>query len=292
MMDNKGQKYYKGNISLESLEGWFDGVDLKNARIKLCGVLGDPMINPECADIVSYLVYEKRVRYIEMSTNGGTRPLSFWKELADISSASDGRFVVHFSLDGVRTNDYREGVNVKKVWENFTHYVESQGHAIWQFILFDYNKHEVQEAREIAEMMGVKFYVRKSWRNTADKSPFKLTGTDLDHWDTIEEKTRSGNYEKTDIKCRHKAENELFITSNGQLWPCCHLHDEQVSGKTDILTKVGLHNDLTTSSFYDILSSPWYKNLLEESWDRHHPLHLPRCYLSCGDNGKRQTQFL
>ena len=46
-------------------------------------------------------------------------------------------------------------------------------------------------------------------------------------------------------------------------------------------------NDLSKYSISDILSSEWYEKTLEESWNKFHPLHLPRCYLTCGDNGKR-----
>ena len=89
--------------------------------------------------------------------------------------------------------------------------------------------------------------------------------------------------------CRHQIENEIFITSEGKIWPCCHLHDEQVSGKTDILAKIGIQNDLNKSKFYDIITSEWYENILMESWMKTHPLHLPRCYLSCGDFAKRKV---
>ena len=37
----------------------------------------------------------------------------------------------------------------------------------------------------------------------------------------------------------------------------------------------------------DIIESDWFKNELEASWNKKHPLHLPRCYLTCGDGGKR-----
>ena len=45
MMDNRGQYYFKGNISMHQMNDWFDEVDLKNARIKLCGVLGLSLIH-------------------------------------------------------------------------------------------------------------------------------------------------------------------------------------------------------------------------------------------------------
>ena len=46
-------------------------------------------------------------------------------------------------------------------------------------------------------------------------------------------------------------------------------------------------NNLEKRSIEEITNSLWYKTLLEESWNKKHPLHLPRCYLACGDGGKR-----
>ena len=71
--------------------------------------------------------------------------------------------------------------------------------------------------------------------------------------------------------------------------PCYHLHDEQVSSKTDIESKINIKNSLKTTNFYDIITSDWYSFLLKDSWNKNHPLHLPRCYLSCGDFNKRKV---
>ena len=292
MLDNKGEEYFKGNISIDQMCEWFDDVNLKDARIKLCGVLGDPIINPDCVEICSYLLLEKRVRNIELSTNGGTRTSKFWTELAELSKHTDKRLYVHWSIDGVTKNDYRENVSVDKVWENFYTYYNAGGKSIWQYIHFDYNEDEIRLAKERAKELNIELKVRVSWRNTSENAKFKSKEAlkiDSNVYETIEKKARTGDYELANIVCRHQIENEIFITSEGKIWPCCHLHDEQVSGKTDILAKIGIQNDLNKSKFYDIITSEWYENILMESWMKTHPLHLPRCYLSCGDFAKRKV---
>ena len=52
MLDNKGVDYYKGNISYDEIVKWFKPLDLSETKIKLCGVLGDPIVNPELEDIL------------------------------------------------------------------------------------------------------------------------------------------------------------------------------------------------------------------------------------------------
>lgn len=291
MLDNKGKPYYKGNISIDDMYDWFSKVNLKNAKIKLCGVLGDPIINPDCVDICSFLIYEKGVKNIELSTNGGTRTKQFWEELAELSKQTK-KLVVHWSIDGVTKNDYRENVNIDKVWENFNTYYNKGGLCIWQYINFDYNKDEIPLAEKKAKELGIELKVRVSWRNTADAAKFKSSEAlkiDSNVYEKVEKKARTGNYEEANIVCRHQIENEIFVTSEGRVWPCCHLQDEQVSGKTDILKKVGLKNSLISEDFYSIISSDWYERELYQSWTKQHPLHLPRCYLSCGDFAKRKV---
>ncbi len=297
MLDNKGDYYFKGNISMNQMCDWFDSVNLKNSKIKLCGVLGDPIINPECVDICSYLIFEKQVSRIEMSTNGGTRSKKFWKDLAELSKESKLKtddlsgLIVHWSIDGVTRNDYRENVSIEKVWENFEIYRNHGGRSIWQYIHFDYNEDEIPLAKQKAKELDIELRIRVSWRNTRDnkfksKESFKI---DNDDYEKVKKRSKEKTYEKSNIVCRHKLENEIFISSEGLVWPCCHLHDEQLSENVDIISKLNLKNDLKTNNFYNILSSSWYQKTLRESWNKNHPLHLSRCYLTCGDGGKRKV---
>ena len=45
------------------------------------------------------------------------------------------------------------------------------------------------------------------------------------------------------IDCKYIKQKRMYLNAKGRVWPCCHLQDEQVSGKTDILTKIGLENE-------------------------------------------------
>ena len=295
MLDNKKIDYYKGNLPLDSIIDWFDPLDLSETKIKMCGVLGDPMINPELYEIVFYLLFEKNVRDLEMSTNGGTRSTQFWKDLGLLSKQSDKRFYIHWAIDGVTKNDYRENVALDRVWDNVHAYHSTGGHSIWQYIIFDYNEDEVETARAKAKEYGMKFATRVSWRNTSEKS--KVTSKaankiDSDTYEVVEKRARTKQYKDAKIACRHKVKGELYIGANKRLWPCCHLYDESVAQKTNdikhLYENIGHNfNDLTKRSINDIIEGEWFKNELEASWNKTHPLHLPRCYLTCGDEGKR-----
>ena len=119
MLDDKGIDYYKGNISYSEIVKWFKTQDLSETKIKLCGVLGDPIVNPELEDILDYLLYQKQVKNIEISTNGGIRTKKFWINMAELSKFSKGRMEVHWAIDGVTMNNYRENVNLEKVYRHW-----------------------------------------------------------------------------------------------------------------------------------------------------------------------------
>ena len=44
-------------------------------------------------------------------------------------------------------------------------YLNAGGFASWQYIIFKYNEHELDEARTIAKDKGMKFITRTAWKN-------------------------------------------------------------------------------------------------------------------------------
>ena len=294
MLDNENVFYEKTDITLENCEDWFDGVDLTDTKIKACGVLGDPIANPELYEILWFFLFEKKIRDLEISTNGGLRTESYWGEMGMMSRMSEGRMNVHWSIDGATRNDYRENVSLDKVLGNVKSYTQNGGRGIWQFIIFDYNRSEVNEARTLARGFGLGFATRESWRNHADHVKFgseSAKSIDTEKYEDVQSRAYRRNYDKPNIRCRHKEKDEIFITSTGKVFPCCHIHDESVGSYTKhYIDKLNVDFSLHNRGLLDILDDPWYTDTLEKSWDKNHPLHLPRCYLTCGDNGKREVR--
>ena len=162
----KGIPVKKEYYTVDNIKQYFDPIDMKGMRIKFCGVLGDPIACPNLYDITEYFL-KKEVKHIEVSTNAGLKTTKFWKEYGELSAGSNNRLEIHFAVDGVYTNDYRVGVNLDKVWTNVDTYLDAGGFASWQFIIFDYNKHEVPIARTMAKDKGMKFITRTAWKNDA-----------------------------------------------------------------------------------------------------------------------------
>ena len=124
----------------------------KDYTIKLCGEFGDPMMHPKIHEIVRF-VRHKQENTILIHTNGGLRNKDFYVTLAETLNKR-GHLV--FSIDGTTAeiNDlYRKRVNFKRAMENMLTFAEHchEGGCSWDYLIFDWNWHQITEAAEIAK---------------------------------------------------------------------------------------------------------------------------------------------
>ena len=64
----------------------FPTQDYTGYEFKFCGVLGDPIVNPDFLDMVKYLT--NLGGYCEVSTNGGYNTANWWSELGKYCSTT------------------------------------------------------------------------------------------------------------------------------------------------------------------------------------------------------------
>lgn len=290
----------RGNteISLDTIKRvWATKDDIQGKEFKLCGVLGDPIVHPQCLEICEW--FGNNGGKVVISTNGGYNNEEWWTKLAQIDN-----IVVDFCVDGYeKTNHiYRVNVNWKTLVRNMTAYTENGGNARWVFIPFSHNEDDYENAKALAEKLGMRFVRRTSGRNELNKNrkhkprkaeEVKLAGSDkLPHNDLTELKQLIKEKDTTKIdeivptlSCQHLEEPELFVASNSTVWPCCYLFDESLKGyETVTLTQDKTFNSLNEFTIDEILQKDLYKSL-KQRWYASHDNHLPRCIKSCGLKG-------
>lgn len=288
----RNEPFFLGVLPFKDIQKWFQDVDLSKAKIKLCGILGDPLTHPHLYEIVDFFLNDRECWYLEISTNGGLKNSNYWQKLGKLSANSKKRFWVHWSIDGVYTNYYRENVDLAKVWQNVDAYNSAGGLSEWQFIQFDYNFHEIELAQELAAQKNMKFSLRKSWRNTNPESKFqdKRSVDIFDDYVNFDTKQQSAD----DIFCKHYDESEIYVAVDKTVWPCCYLFDEKIKNKnpqiSQLFDKYPNFNNLSYFSLPEILSHEWFDNVLKRSWDPNHPLHISRCPRTCGHKGKNREK--
>ncbi len=272
---------------------------IEGKEFKLCGVLGDPIVHPECLEICEWLG-EKGGNVI-ISTNGGYNTPDWWTRLAKVKNLK-----VDFSVDGFENTNHIYRVNVK--WDilvrNMKAFAQAGGNANWVFIPFGHNEDDYEPAKQLAKELGMRFVRRTSGRNelanTTHKSKkmtkeVKLEGSKkIPHNDLTELKKvidiKSYNKKKVDevvptVDCQHFNEPELYISADRTVWPCCYLYDEsKQSYKRVIPSEDKDFNSLDRHTIEEILQTELYKTL-NQRWYASHDNHLRRCIRSCGLKG-------
>lgn len=306
------------HITFEQIKKWFpDKRHIEDKRFKLCGVLGDPIVNPDCLKITEWLVYNGG--YVQYSTNGGKQPIEFWRRLGQVSEQS-GRVKVHFCVDGHRETNhiYRVNTVYDVIDRNMEAYSSAGGLASWIYIVFDHNEYELEIAKKRAAELKFDFATRTGMRNSyhdwvanikkkskvekkviTEQKTITTTGAkehskvevikELDKFIQSETKTDEQIDEiVSSISCKFYHDKEIFLAADGTLWPCCFLWDSYFKNKDKIVEKYSEFkknwNDLNHHSIDEVLSTKYYEQTLADSFDPRHNKHISRCIRTCAKN--------
>lgn len=293
------------NLTLDDIKNIFYKREMVEGKyFNFSGVLGDPILNPECLEICEFL--DSMGGQVSLSTNGGYNTAEWWSELAKIKGVS-----VRFAVDGGPETNHIYRVNVK--WENLlrnmTAFSKSGGTGGCIFIPFSHNEQDYDFVKNLAEDLGFFFRVRTNSRNIlnnnssfdrkrkenikiapAENVEFKhgdkekiyemreLLDNSDQHVDRLNELVK-------DISCRFINGDDLFIGSDMTLWPCCHLYAEKKRrpAVVDGHLPEG-YNDLKKFTIDEILQSEFYQTLTNR-WYASHPQFLKRCMRTCNKTG-------
>jgi hypothetical protein len=180
-----------------------------------------------------------------MNTNAGAKDETWWRELAQVF----GRMgAVIFSVDGLSDTNhlYRQGVVWDNVERNMRAFIDAGGRARWDFLIFEHNQHQVEQAKALADKWGCERFIpkktgrfinaksekkeshqavnRKGKETTELKKPKKeFQNNAIKQYDKVKEKhgTMDAYYDRAEIQCKVKDEGSLFITAEGLAMPCC-----------------------------------------------------------------------
>ena len=279
--------YPETNLTIEQIKKIFTrDFLLQLETIWLNGNLGDPMMNSELIEIIKFFKDHNPNLKISIHTNGSIRNQNFWNELATL------KIQVIFHIDGLEDTNhlYRQGIEFKKIINNAQVYINSGGEAVWGFIIFDHNKHQLEECKQLSIKMGfINFYTIDDDRNTG---PVYDTNGNLVHV--------MGNYQgetnfeilfhkkKTDMvllediiqdrtpksikTCWAKQHKSIYIAANGEVSPCCKLaFFPRTYGKGEYheaanaqIQKILLKNNAIEIPLEQCID--WFNNV-QKSWD-------------------------
>lgn len=291
-------------LSLDTLKKFFKNNDWNNlSQIHLCGNVDEPTIHPDFFNIADYLLSINDKVFLTISTNGGARDDIFWKRLAKYD-----RVRVLFGIDGLIDTNHLYRINVKwnTLMRNVAAYISHGGFASWQFIVFDHNQHQIEEAQTLAMEMGFKNFKLISSnrsRNPSVKKPvnhsipkpikFYNNHNTAPTLRVLNKKlsVKKEQVQNTNITCAAKPHSgfnffsndgvlgNIYMTYKGNVYPCCWVASQR-----------GLSEIKETAFGIDMKSNSIYHNELDdiingELWNHiNDQMESLRCKHMCGDH--------
>ena len=151
------------------------------------GNFGDPIMYPHLMEVIK-MYKDAGVRQVTLSTNGSAQTEEWWRELATVMKKPDK---VIFAIDGLEDTNHLYRVNTKwsTIMRNAKAFIEEGGRARWDYIGFEHNEHQIEEAKQLAEDMGfMTFRYKKSNRYVIPKDYSADPNTPLEQ-ETLVKKT-------------------------------------------------------------------------------------------------------
>lgn len=230
--------YIERNLTLNEIKIIFKDNFLNQIeKIRINGNFGDFVMNPESAIIIEWILHQNKNINIDVSTNGSARTKEFWEKLGNLG------INISFCIDGLEdTHDiYRQNTSLKTILKNAKIFINAGGKAICNTIDFEYNKYVRDDIKQITEDIGFRrFNLIHNTRhdlNVYNKkgNVINLLQSDnkqeinypysLEHRKTSEVLLEDIVDDKIPkkINCEIMQSKEIYISSMGDVYPCCYL---------------------------------------------------------------------
>ena len=270
-------------------------------EVKLEGDYGDIMMHPTPTKFFDIFSQQE----INAVTNGSMRNSKFWASLAKYKNLT-----VTFSIDGLADTNhiYRLNSDWDTIMSNVTAFIKGGGQAIWKFIVFEHNEHQINLAKQLSEQLGFKDFItqhtNRSWF-LGNVWPVKIDGifqhnikpsikANLELGVSLGQKTGAlheikkfkgiDNIPNIVDNCYPRRRRSMYINHLGHLLPCCMTSAlpwgkdiqsqlwRKIVGNVDSI-------DLTKNSLSSIEQSPFYQQNLQASLqsNRKHPVCIASC---------------
>ena len=278
----------------------FDHVSYRWYGVSFNGNLGDFSLARDGVEIVRYLVDNNVL--VNITTNGSTRSPDWWAQLA-LPGVTVG-----FALDGLADTHalYRQDTDWHRVMENAQALIAAGGHAIWRFIPFNHNRHQEQACRDLSKQLGFQHF--DNIDEGRDRGPVYSRNGEFSHylgdpydvnnprpdikplleshitWFDANTVKCDKDTQPLNLICQHKRQEELYITADGHVFPCCFLgfypDSMEHPGNKQLLPLIKENNALEYDlehcmEWFDSIEATWAKNSIAEG-------RLYGCVNSCG----------
>lgn len=298
----------QSDLSLENFKTITSGLgeNSKNIDADFCGTVGDIIAHPDAESIIRHA--SENYKTANLHTNGSAKPKTFWQNIAKLNNVH-----VIFSIDGLNDTNhlYRINTNFDNIITNAKIFIDSGGYAIWKFIKFAHNEHQVEQAKQIAKELGFKSFqsiASTRWilpKVNVSKDAYKKKVNKTAVPTQLAPSTEANKIKSTwyrdfkfkEINCRTIADKYLYIDENAKLWPCCHFHSHYAARRPafiDYWTKIekcygNNFNSLLNKTVDELLNHEYFQHYLKKSFGNSGEICY-RCIQACAKNRELQRK--
>lgn len=193
-------------------------------RFSLCGGYGDPLVARDVLEIIEYFLEHASSAGIYIATNGSMKkPASWWHRLGKI--LKNKKCEITFGIDGINQEmheKYRVHTNLETIFRNVEILQLYKIKCRWQYLVFNYNKEYVEQARKLAYQKKFSDFVIITTTRTA-VGEFAPPDVDIIATSRDREYNYFKNTEFNSIDCLSTNNSEIHITASGVIVPCCYI---------------------------------------------------------------------
>ena len=247
--------------------------DLTNKlrQVFFCGSYGDPIMHPEFLEILRDFRNKSPTLWLYVHTNGGAHNTNYWCQMAEIIG---GYGQVDFNIDGLEDTNhlYRRNTDFHKIVSNAQAFINAGGRAVWNYIVFEHNQHQIGKAEILSKSLGFKeFKSRATGRflnhktmeefsewpvvNRSNQTEYVIRPTDLQtyknksiaklpqlkkHYSDLKE-----YFANTEICCDSLTGNKVAINASGVVLPCNMLNHNLSDARFREQSVLPCSNDLS-----------------------------------------------
>lgn len=273
-----------------SLEHWnmdriitaLDFDKMTNLRdVTIEGDKGDPLMHPKINVLLDKILSHPSRPRIALVTNGCIRDIKWWRELG---ARRAQRLEVTFSIDGLEDTYhlYRRGLDYHKVIENARAFIDAGGHAIWKFLTFEHNQHQIDDAMRLSKELGFtsfnwapshmsRFHGRPAWEIKDQQGNYEIRpATVISTGDTRTTGKGRAIDPVPQRLCPNLSRGHIYVNYQGMVIPCCMMHFDTKLNYfgTDHLSQLtgGVEKqNLNLHSLQQVLENEFFSNNLIHS---------------------------
>jgi MoaA/NifB/PqqE/SkfB family radical SAM enzyme len=263
-------------------------------NININGNYGDFVTAQDGLKIVKYIKQINPKICLSISTNASAKS-EIWNELGLLKTK------ISFRIDGLKDTHhlYRVNTDYDLIINNARNFITAGGYAIWAMIKFDHNQDQINTCRQLSKDLGFQeFQLIDAGRNTfpvfrSDRTLSHIVGpykgsTDFNELYQQYQNSKPLITETTTnkkINCYAKKHREIYISANGEVYPCCWLgfyplQNFKRPGNSQLRPIIDKNNALE----YDLKETIEWFNAVENSWAKENVLNgkIHTCNEVCG----------